>query len=100
MFLIREILGYCIISAVCLLGMAVFYTPVCFLPRKRVAPAKQLAYFLFGACVITILAATVVVGASKTAVADRSLNLVPFKIFRRPGVCRSQRKSPKPPRMS
>ena len=30
MFMIREILGYCIISAVCLLGMAVFYAPICF----------------------------------------------------------------------
>ena len=28
MFMIREILGYCIISAVCLLGMAVLYAPV------------------------------------------------------------------------
>ena len=70
MFMIREILGYCIISAVCLLGMAVLF-----------APAKQLAYFLFGACVIIVLAATVIVGASKTAAADRSLNLVPFQAF-------------------
>ena len=81
MFMIREILGYCIISAICLLGMAVLYAPICFLLRKRVPPAKQLAYFLFGACVIIVLAATVVVGASKTAAADRSLNLVPFKVF-------------------
>ena len=81
MFMIREILGYCIISAVCLLGMAVFYAPICFLLRNRVPPTKQLAYFLFGACVIIVLAATVIVGASKTAAADRSLNLVPFQVF-------------------
>lgn len=81
MFMIREILGYCIISAICLLGMAVLYAPICFLLRKRVPPAKQLAYFLFGTCVIIVLAATVVVGASKTSAADRSLNLVPFKVF-------------------
>ena len=81
MFMIREILGYCIISAVCLLGMAVLYVPVCFLLRNRVPPAKQLAYFLFGACVTIVLAATVIVGASKTAAADRSLNLVPFQVF-------------------
>ncbi len=81
MFMIREILGYCIISAVCLLGMAVLYAPVCFLLRNRVPPVKQLAYFLFGACVIIVLAATVIVGASKTAAADRSLNLVPFQVF-------------------
>lgn len=81
MFMIREILGYCIISAVCLLGMAVLYVPVCFLLRNRVPPAKQLAYFLFGACVIIVLAATVIVGASKTVAADRSLNLVPFQVF-------------------
>ena len=49
MFMIREILGYCIISAVCLLGMAVLYVPVCFLLRNRVLPAKQIAYFMFGA---------------------------------------------------
>ncbi len=54
MFMIREILGYCIISAVCLLGMAVLYVPVCFLLRNRVLPAKQIAYFMFGACVIEI----------------------------------------------
>ena len=42
---------------------------------------EQLAYFLFGACVIIVLAATVIVGASKTAAADRSLNLVPFQVF-------------------
>ncbi|MCI9112628.1 MAG: VanZ family protein [Oscillibacter sp.] len=81
MFMIREILGYCIISAVCLLGMAVLYAPVCFLLRNRVPPAKQIAYFMFGACVIIVLAATVIVGASKTAAADRSLNLVPFQVF-------------------
>ena len=81
MFVIREILGYCIVSAICLLGMSVLYAPICFLLRKRVPPAKQLAYFLFGACVMIVLAATVVVGASKTAAADRSLNLVPFKVF-------------------
>ena len=81
MFMIREILGYCIISGVCLLGMAVLYAPVCFLLQKRVPPAKQLAYFLFGACIIIVLAATVIVGASKTAAADRSLNLVPFQVF-------------------
>ena len=70
MFMIREILGYCIISAVCLLGMAVLYVPVCFLLRNRVLPAKQIAYFMFGACVIIVLAATVIVGASKTAAAE------------------------------
>ena len=81
MFIIREILGYCIISAICLLGMAVLYAPVCFLLRKKVPPAKQLACFLFGACVIIVLAATVVVGASKTSAADRSLNIIPFRVF-------------------
>ena len=81
MFMIREILGYCIISAICLLGMAILYAPVCFLLRNRVQPAKQLAYFLFGACVIIVLAATVIIGSSKTAAADRSLNLVPFQVF-------------------
>lgn len=81
MFIIREILGCCIISAICLLEMAVLYAPVCFLLRKRVPPAKQLAYFLLGACVIIVLAATVVVGASKTAATDRSLNVVPFRVF-------------------
>lgn len=81
MFMIREILGYCIVNAICLLGMAVLYAPICFLLRKRVPPAKQLAYFLFGACVIIVLAATVVVGASKTSAADHSPNLVPFKVF-------------------
>ena len=40
MFMIREILGYCIISAVCLLGMAVIYVPVCFLLRNRVPPGR------------------------------------------------------------
>ena len=79
MFMIREILGYCIISAVCLLGMAVLYAPICFLLRKRVPPAKQLACFLFSACVIIVLAATVITGASNAATADRSLNLVPFR---------------------
>ena len=79
MFMIREILGYCIISAVCLLGMAVLYAPICFLLRKRVPPAKQLACFLFSACVIIVLAATVLTGASNAATADRSLNLVPFR---------------------
>ena len=49
MFVIREILGYCIISAVCLLGMAVLYVL-----RNRVLPAKQIAHFMFGACVIEI----------------------------------------------
>ena len=81
MFMIREILGYCIISAVCLLGMAVLYAHVCFLLRKRVPPTKQLACFLFGACVIIVLAATVIAGAAKTAASDRSLNLVPFQVF-------------------
>ena len=79
MFMIREILGYCSISAACLLGMAVLYAPICFLLRKRVPPAKQLACFLFSACVIIVLAATVITGASNAATADRSLNLVPFR---------------------
>ena len=100
MFMIREILGYCIISAVCLLGMAVIYVPVCFLLRNRVPPAKQLAYFLFGACVIIVLAATVIVGASKTVAADRSLNLVPFQVFQETWGCQSRKRSPKLPRMS
>ena len=81
MFIIREILGCCVISAICLLGMAILYAPVCFLLRKRVPPAKQLAWFLFGACAIIVLAATVVVGASKTAAADRSLNVIPFRVL-------------------
>ena len=81
MFMIREILGYCIISAIGLACMAVLYLPICFLLRKRVPPAKQFAYFLFGACVLIVLAATVIVGASKTSAADRSLNLVPFRVF-------------------
>ena len=76
MFMIREILGYCIISAIGLACMAVLYLPICFLLRKRVPPAKQ-----FGACVLIVLAATVIVGASKTSAADRSLNLVPFRVF-------------------
>ena len=61
--------------------MAVLYAPVCFLLRKRVPPKKQIACFLFGACVIMVLAATVVVGVTGTAAADRSLNLVPFRVF-------------------
>lgn len=81
MFMIREILGYCIISAIGLACMAVLYLPICFLLRKRVPPAKQFAYSLFGACVLIVLAATVIVGASKTSAADRSLNLVPFHVF-------------------
>ena len=81
MFMIREILSYCIISAIGLACMAVLYLPICFLLRKRVPPAKQFAYFLFGACVLIVLAATVIVGASKTSAADRSLNLVPFRVF-------------------
>ena len=81
MFMIREILSYCIISAIGLACMAVLYLPICFLLRKRVPPAKQLAYFLFGACVLIVLSATVIVGASKTSAADRSLNLVPFRVF-------------------
>ena len=39
----------------------------------------QLACFLFSACVIIVLAATVITGASNAATADRSLNLVPFR---------------------
>ena len=81
MFMIREILGYCIISAIGLVGMAILYSPICFLLRKRVPPAKQFAYFLFGACAIIVLAATVIVGASKTSAADRSLNIIPFRVF-------------------
>jgi glycopeptide antibiotics resistance protein len=81
MFMIREILGYCIISVIGIVCMAVLYAPVCFLLRKRVPPKKQIACFLFGACVIMVLAATVVVGATGTAAADRSLNLVPFRVF-------------------
>ena len=81
MFMIREILGYCIISATGLACMAVLYLPICFLLRKRVPPAKQYVYFLFGACVLIVLAATVIVGAAKTSAADRSLNLVPFRVF-------------------
>lgn len=81
MFVIREILGYCIISVIGLVCMAVLYSPICFLLRKRVPPAKQLAYFLLGACVIIVLAATVIVGASKTSAADRSINIIPFRVF-------------------
>ena len=81
MFMIREILGYCIISAMGIACMAIFYAPVCFLLRKRVPPKKQIACFLLGACIIMVLAATVVVGAAGTAAADRSLNLVPFRVF-------------------
>ena len=75
MFMIREILGYCIISVIGIVCMAVLYAPVCFLLRKRVPPKKQIACFLFGACVIMVLAATVVVGATGTAAADRSLKI-------------------------
>ena len=81
MFMIREILGYCIISAIGLVGMAILYSPICFLLRKRVPPVKQFAYFLFEACAIIVLAATVIVGASKTSAADRSLNIIPFRVF-------------------
>ena len=35
MFMIREILGYCIISVIGIVCMAVLYAPVCFLLRKR-----------------------------------------------------------------
>lgn len=40
MFMIREILGYCIISVIGIVCMAVLYAPVCFLLRKRVPPKK------------------------------------------------------------
>ena len=41
MLMIREILGYCIISAICLLGMAGLCAPVCFLLRNRVPPEPK-----------------------------------------------------------
>ena len=52
MFMIREILGYCIISAVCLLGMAVIYsTRLLFAPKPsaagkaaRLLPVRGLCY--------------------------------------------------------
>ncbi len=81
MFMIREIFGYCIISAIGLICMFILYVPICFLLKNKISPSRQLTCFLFGACVIIILAATVVVGASKTSSADRSLNIIPFQVF-------------------
>ncbi len=79
MFIIREILGYCLISFICLLALAILYAPIAYLLRRRAAPAKQFGFFLFGTCVIIVLAATVFLSISKTASADRSLNLIPFR---------------------
>ena len=45
MFMIREILGYCIISVIGIVCMAVLYAPVCFLLRKRVPPRSRLPVF-------------------------------------------------------
>lgn len=81
MFMVREIMGYCMISAIGLVCMAVLYLPIYFLLRKRVLPAKQFVCFLLGACIVIVLAATVIVGASKTSAVDRSLNMIPFRVF-------------------
>ena len=79
MFIIQEIFGYCLISFICLLALAILYAPIAYLLRRHVSPTKQSGLFLFGTCVIIVLSATVFLSISQSAPADRSLNLIPFR---------------------
>ena len=45
MFMIREILGYCIISAIGLVCMTVLYSPNCFVGGTRFLNRKQIGEY-------------------------------------------------------
>lgn len=88
MRVIEEIFGYVLIGFIGMAALAVLYLPVYFLFRKRVPLSRQIAYFLFVACVLVISEATVldslifrIMDGGGILAQRRALNLVPFSFL-------------------
>lgn len=88
MIVIQEILGYFLIGIFGMMILAVFYLPIYFVLRKKIALSKQIAYFLFGVCVLVICYATFLDSMVSSLLEDREiissrhfLNLVPFRFM-------------------
>lgn len=81
MVILQEILGYFLIGIILTAGLFIAYLPVYFILRKKIPMARQAVGFLFAVCIIIILSATVFVGMTIVSSKNRSLNLVPFRVF-------------------
>lgn len=89
MNVLHEILGYFVVGFIGTAITAVLYMPVYFILRKKVPLLRQLTIFLFIACVLVILTATVLGsvyrkfrGGESLIAEYRILNLVPFNTFK------------------
>lgn len=88
MLIIQEILGYFLIGIIGMVILAVCYLPVYFILRKRIPLSRQIAGFLFGACVFVICTATFLEWIVMSLLdgrailgAEHSLNLIPFRFI-------------------
>ena len=88
MLIIEEILGYFLIGIIIRLILAVCYLPFYFILRKKIPLARQITYFLFGACVFVICSATFLewivmclLDGRAILVEEHSLNLIPFQFI-------------------
>lgn len=88
MVILQEIAGYCLIGLIFIVCLGVFWLPVFLLMKRRMSFRKQAAYFLFTACILVILAATVLdvfliglLGGEDILAAERLINIVPFRVF-------------------
>lgn len=88
MLIIEEILGYFLIGIIIMLILAVCYLPFYFILRKKIPLARQITYFLFGACVFVICSATFLewivmslLDGRAILVEEHSLNLIPFQFI-------------------
>ncbi len=93
MRIIQEILGYFMFGAVGMAVLAIPCLPVCFLLRKKIPVIRQIVYFCFGVCIVIILGVTVLIGIRPAAAADRSLNLMPFRLFTEPWLMGEEKKA-------
>lgn len=81
MVILQEISGYFLIGFILTAGLFIVYLPVYFILRKKIPAARQAAGFLFAACIVIILFATVFTGITIVPYKDRSLNIIPFKVL-------------------
>lgn len=89
MRVIQELLGYVLLGAIGIVFLAVCCLPVFLLLRKKIPVTRQLAYFLFGACVLVIAGVTFleeillgVLDGRSVLSTEHFLNLVPFQFLR------------------
>lgn len=88
MLMIQEILGYFLIGMIGMVILAVCCLPIYFILRKRIPLSRQIAYFMFGVCVLVISAATFlglivsgVLNGEKILSTEHAMNIIPFRFI-------------------